>query len=205
VDTPGGQPCPHERIPDLKVNAYLKSTPIAVDGVIYTQDAHGLVTAFDGSTGKTIWEQEAPKDEAAGDPTRGLDTWGTGADRAILAIRGERLYALDATTGKPSPDFGDRGSVSLHFSDPQPLAGKFTDTSGAIVVGNVVIVAGYTNGAGDGGGKKERARDDIRGFDARTGKLIWTFHVVPQQGGPARKRGATSRGSTQETLARGIR
>src|SRR5262245_19933535 len=70
-----------DAFPDLKVNPYLKSTPIVVDGVIYTQNAHGLVTAFDGATGTTIWEQEVPKDEAAGDPTRGLDTWRSGADR----------------------------------------------------------------------------------------------------------------------------
>jgi len=171
-----------DAFPDLKVNPYLKSTPIVVDGVIYTQNAHGLVTAFDGATGTTIWEQEVPKDEAAGDPTRGLDTWRSGTDRRILAIRGEYLYALNAQTGKPYSDFGDRGRVSLHFADPQPLAGKFTDTSGAIIVGDVVIVAGYTNGAGDGGNKKERARDDIRGFDVRTGALRWTFHVVPQAG-----------------------
>ena len=75
--------------PDLKVNPYLKSTPIIIDGVIYTQDAHGLVTAFDGATGKTVWEQEAPKEEAAGEPTRGLDVWGIGADQRILAIRGD--------------------------------------------------------------------------------------------------------------------
>jgi quinoprotein glucose dehydrogenase len=181
---PAVNPSLTSAFPDLKVNAYLKGTPIVVDGVVYTQDAHGLVSAFDGSTGKTIWEQEVPKDETAGAPTRGLDTWGNGADRAILAIRGEQLYALNAKTGKPSPDFGDRGRVSLHFNDPQPLAGTFTDTSGAIVVGDVVVIAGYTNGAGDGGGKKERARDDVRGFDARTGKLLWTFHVVPQQGEP---------------------
>ena len=168
--------------PDLKVNAYLKSTPIVLDGVIYTQDAHGLVTAFNGATGKTVWEQEAPKEEAAGDPTRGLDYWRSGADVRILAIRGEHLYALNAKTGKAEPDFGDRGRVLLHFDGP--LAGKFTDTSGSIVVGNVVVVAGYTNGAGDGGGKKERARDDIRGYDIRSGKLLWTFHVVPQQGEP---------------------
>lgn len=170
--------------PDVKVNPYLKATPIVIDDVIYSQDAHGRVIAFDGTTGKTIWEQEVPKGEAAGESTRGLDYWRDGTNAHLLAIRGEYLYALDVKTGKPSSGFGDGGRVSLHFSDPQPLAGKFTDTSGAIVVGTTVVIAGYTNGAGDGGGKKERARDDVRGFDVRTGRLLWTFHVVPQQGEP---------------------
>src|SRR5262249_31208721 len=138
----------------------------------------------DGATGTTVWQQEAPKEEVAGEPTRGLDVWHEGNDYRIVVIRGEYLYALNVRTGKPLADFGDRGRISLHFSEPQPLAGKFTDTSGPIVIRNVIVVGGYTNGAGDGGGKKERARDDIRGFDVRTGKLLWTFHVVPQEGEP---------------------
>ena len=170
--------------PDVKVNPYVKSTAIAIDGVIYTQDAHGLVVAVDGASGATVWEQEAAKDQPKGEATRGLEYWHSGNDSRILAIRGENLYALNAKSGKPSPDFGAGGRVSLHFAEPQPLAGEFTDTSGAIVVGNVIVVAGYTNGAGDGGGKKERARHDVRGFDVRTGKLLWTFHVVPQEGEP---------------------
>src|SRR5262245_34630644 len=32
---------------DLRANAYLRATPIAIDGVLYTQDAHGLVIALD--------------------------------------------------------------------------------------------------------------------------------------------------------------
>ena len=171
-----------DAFPDLKINPYLKSTPIVVDGVVYTQNAHGLVTAFDGATGTTVRKQEPLKEEAAGEPTRGLDFWRSGAERRIVAIRGEYLYALDAATGKPAAGFGTAGRVELHFGEPQPLAGKFNDTSGAIVVGDVVVLAGYTNGAGDGGGKKERARDDVRGFSVRTGKLLWTFHVVPQEG-----------------------
>ena len=98
--------------PDLTPNAYLRATPIVIDGVLFTQDAHGLVIALDGETGRTIWEQQpfAPtKDEAAGASTRGVDYWRGGAgnaDRRIFAIRGEYLYALDAATGRPVQTFG---------------------------------------------------------------------------------------------------
>ena len=107
-----------DAFPELRVNPYLKSTPIVVDGVVYTQNAHGLVTAFDGASGKTLWEQEPLKEEAAGEPTRGLDFWQSGADRRLVAIRGEYLYALDAKTGKPATDFGTGGRVELKFGDP---------------------------------------------------------------------------------------
>ena len=50
------------------------------------------------------------------------------------------------------------------------------------MLGNVVVVTGNTGGAGDGGNTKEAAPEDVRGFDAETGRLLWTFHVVPQPG-----------------------
>jgi quinoprotein glucose dehydrogenase len=175
--------------PDLRPNAYLRATPIMIDGVLYTQDAHGLVIALDGETGRTIWEQQpfaATREEAGGNSTRGVDYWrGGGAGSAgarIFAIRGEYLYALDATTGQPVPAFGAAGRVSLRFADRQPLAGRFNDSTGPIVVGNVVVVGGTTAGAGDGGNRKEAAPEDVRGFDAATGKALWTFHVVPRPG-----------------------
>ncbi len=172
---------------DLRVNAYLKSTPIMIDGIVYVQNAHGLVTAFHADTGATVWRQElvemTPAEANGGQSTRGLDYWKNGSDERVIAIRGEYLYALNAKTGRPYIDFGDRGRARLHFTNgPEEFVGRFTDTSGPVVVGNVVVVGGYTNGAGDGGAKKERARDDVRGFDVRTGKPLWMFHVVPQQG-----------------------
>ena len=178
-----------QAFPDLRVNNYLRSTPIVVDGVLYAQNAHGLVVAFDGETGKTVWEQELfarTREEANGSATRGVDYWRGGAgnaDRRIFAIRGEYLYALDAETGKPVTGFGDQGRASLHFEENQPLAARFNDSTGPLVVSNVVVVTGNTAGAGDTGTfKKEAAPEDVRGFDAQSGKLLWTFHVVPRPG-----------------------
>ena len=171
--------------PDTRPNSYLRATPIMIDGVLYTQDAHGLVIALDGETGRTIWEQPFGPDrqEARGASTRGVDYWPNGAGNArIFAIRGEHLYALDATTGVPVQKFGTQGRVLLRFADRQPLAGRFNDSTGPLVLGNVVVVTGNTGGAGDGGNKKEAAPEDVRGFDAQTGELLWTFHVVPRPG-----------------------
>jgi quinoprotein glucose dehydrogenase len=175
--------------PDVRVNNYLRSTPIFIDGRLYTQNAHGLVVAFDGESGKTVWEQELfarTQDEANGAATRGVDYWRGGAsdaDKRIFAIRGEYLYALNAETGKPAPGFGTQGRASLHFEENQPLAGHFNDSTGPLVVSNVVVVTGNTAGAGDTGTfKKEAAPEDVRGFDVQSGKLLWTFHVVPRPG-----------------------
>ena len=95
-----------QAFPDVRVNNYLRSTPIFIDGMLYTQNAHGLVVAFDGESGKTVWEQELfarTREEANGSATRGVDYWRGGAgnvERRIFAVRGEYLYAVNAETGK---------------------------------------------------------------------------------------------------------
>jgi quinoprotein glucose dehydrogenase len=174
-----------QAFPALRVNAYLRSTPIMIDGMLYTQDVHGFVSAFDAGSGETAWQQEAfarTEEELQGQSTRGVDYWRSGTDQRIFVIRGEYLYALNARTGKTYSDFGDHGRASLHFDENQPLAGRFNDSTGPLVVGSVVVVTGNTAGAGDGGVIKEAAPEHVRGFDARTGRLLWTFHVVPQAG-----------------------
>ena len=176
-----------EAFPQLRVNAYLRATPIMVDGMLYTQDAHGFVSAFDAGSGDVVWQQEPfarTEEELQGQSTRGVDYWRSSGDQRVFAVRGEYLYALNAKTGKPYADFGDHGRASLHFNEGQPLAGRFNDSTGPLIVGNVVVITGNTAGAGDGGVTKEAAPENVRGFDAKTGKLLWTFHVVPQAGEP---------------------
>ena len=52
---PAADPALLAAFPDLQPNAYLRSTPIMVDGVLYAPDALGFVEAFDPATGETIW------------------------------------------------------------------------------------------------------------------------------------------------------
>jgi quinoprotein glucose dehydrogenase len=177
-----------QAFPDVRPNPYLRSTPIMVDGILYTQDGNGLVIALDAETGDTLWAQQLASptpEDANGSPTRGVEYWRGGAgnvDRRIFAIRGEYLHALNAETGEPAKDFGDQGRISLRFADRQPLAGRFNDSTGPLVMGNIVVVTGNTGGAGDGGNRKEAVPEDVRAFDAQSGRLLWTFHVVPQAG-----------------------
>ncbi len=165
--------------PDLEPPGYQKSTPILIDGVLYSPNALGLVEAFDPATGETVWFQEPfSPEEAGGQSTRGLDSWSDGNERRIFVVRGEYLYALSADTGDPHPGFGELGRVNLTPESAQ----RYSWSSGPIVAGDVVVIAGNSDGAGDGGIVKEAVREDVRGFDVRTGRLLWTFHVVPQEG-----------------------
>jgi glucose dehydrogenase/mono/diheme cytochrome c family protein len=182
------------QFPDLtSPSYYLRGTPIMVDGVLYASNAVGLVEAFDPVTGKTLWVQQlfAPTlKEASGVSTRGVDFWRDGSDKRIVAMHGEYLIELDAATGIPRSDFGDHGRVSLnrHTPDHAPYFGW----NGPIVVADVIVVGGNGGGKagggfGDGGPEREARPEDIRGYDVRTGRQLWTFHLIPPVGDPARK------------------
>jgi quinoprotein glucose dehydrogenase len=168
--------------PNLTVSGNLRSTPILIDGVLYAPNGVGLVEAFDPATGETLWVQEpfAPTmQEASGRSSRGIDYWEDGAEGRLIAVRGSYLYALDPQNGQALSDFGEGGRVDL----VPPAAQRFNWSSGPIVVNDVVVVGGTLDGAGDSGMTwRGSAPEDVRGFDVRTGRLLWTFHVVPQEG-----------------------
>ena len=108
-----------------------------------------------------------------------MDYWTDGSDRRLILVRGGYLYALDPETGHARPDFGDGGRVDLIPAS----ARRFSWSSGPIVVNDVIVVAGTVDGAGDRGMRwKGSTPENLRGYDVRTGELLWTFNVVPQEG-----------------------
>ena len=101
---------------------------------------------------------------------------------------GANLVAINAKTGKRYADFGDNGQVDLTKGFERTITG-WRWSSGPLVVKDVVVVAGVPSPATDilnerARAPKEMPPDDVRGYDVRTGKLLWTFHVVPRKGEP---------------------
>lgn len=169
--------------PALRPSRNLRGTPLMIDGVLYAPNSVGLLEAFDPGTGKTIWIQEpfAPGIEGvAGQSTRGAAYWKSGTDERLLITRGEYLEAIHPKTGKAIVEFGTRGRVNLHATD-NLWARNYSWTAAPAIVGDVVVLSG-SNGNEDSGPEREGAPDNIRGFDVRTGRLVWTFHVVPRPG-----------------------
>ena len=171
-----------QAFPDLRPSNYLRSTPILVDGILYASNAIGLVEAFDPGTGDTIWMQKprTPTLEGvAGRAAHGVAYWADGAERRIFSFRNSYLYALDADSGRPIESFGCSGRVDLRPEGARSANGG----ASPIVVGDVIVVAGTIEGAGDSGVRWQGSiPENIRGYDVRTGQLRWTFHVVPRPG-----------------------
>ncbi|MCZ2079548.1 MAG: PQQ-binding-like beta-propeller repeat protein [Bryobacterales bacterium] len=151
--------------------------PIVVDGVMYLVGANGLF-AVEPETGKQIWHFEADKVAL-----RGLAWWPGDRNthpRVFAGVQGG-MIAIDAKTGKPATGFANEGLLDLR----QAVLGDLPDArislqSPPAVYKNIVIT-GSTNGEG---APTKGAYGDIRGWDAYTGKLVWSFHTVPRPGEP---------------------
>src|SRR5262249_7548292 len=121
-----------------------------------------------------------------GGATRGVAYWTDGHDQRIFATTGQYLVALNARNGERYREFGEAGQVDLTKGYERPVTG-YRWTSSPLVVRDVIVMGGVPSPATDilnerTKAPKEMPPDDIRGYDVRTGKLLWTFHVVPRAG-----------------------
>ena len=176
-------------------NPFVRSstTPLVVDGVMYaTAGMRRAVVAIDPGTGETLWTWSMNEGERLAmaprpNPGRGVSYWsdGAGDDRILSVTPGYHMVALDADTGYPVEEFGDGGTLDLmenHRSrDGIPLVGTIGSSSPPTVVGNVIVV-GSAHHVGLRPPSRVNTPGDIRGFDARTGDLLWTFKTIPEPG-----------------------
>lgn len=154
-----------------------EAIPIVAGGVMYITSPDG-VYAVVPETGELLW-----KADASPMALRGLAYWpgNTSLHPRVFAGNGPYLLALDVTNGKPAPGFGDEGRVDLKKGVLGDLKdGRYALQSPPAVFGDIVIT-GCSNGEGS---PTEGAYGDIRGWDAKSGKLLWTFHTVPRPGEP---------------------
>jgi glucose dehydrogenase len=153
--------------------------PIMVDGWLYVLAKKNSIVALHADTGKEIWTY-TPDPPASIITSRGINYWESKdrSDRRLLFCANHALQALDARTGKPILSFGAAGRVDLKEGlgrDPKTLKLVQSTTPGRVFE-NLLILGSATNqGYGSAPG-------DIRAFDVRTGKLVWTFHTIPHPG-----------------------
>ena len=154
-----------------------ESEPVVVDDVLYMSTGFGHVIALNASSGEKIWDITSPHPPAM----RGVSYWpGTAGygPRIVYGTMDGWLVALDAKTGKPADGFGEGGMVDLKIGEVvDPHYPTWQVRSPPAIYKNYVIP-----GCFPGEQPSTGAHSDIRAFDMRTGKLVWTFHTVPQPG-----------------------
>jgi quinoprotein glucose dehydrogenase len=155
----------------------LHTSPIEVGGVLYAITPSQKIFALHAATGKLKWKFDPGF--VGTQPDRGLAYWSSpdNKDHRIIVGVMNFVYALDAETGQPIPDFGDRGRVDLRENLGRDVATSFIAlTSPAVLYKDLFIVGGRLPET------LPALPGDIRAYDVRTGKLRWSFHTIPHPG-----------------------
>jgi len=99
---------------------FFESTPLMIDGTLYVTTPYNSIAALDAETGKELWrfDGEAYKLgqllSASGWKLRGTAFWRDGGKLRLFLNSRDRLFALDAQTGRPIASFGNKGVARLN-------------------------------------------------------------------------------------------
>ena len=166
-----------------------EATPIVVERRLVFSTPFNRVIALDPETGKELWTFDPKIDKSRRFANmminRGVAYWhdpspsGACASRVFIATLDARLIALDLADGKPCSGFGRSGEVNLldgieHVVDPW----EYNVTSPPTVVGDVVAVGSSIADII----RRIQPSGAVRGYDARSGALLWRFDPIPHRG-----------------------
>ncbi|MEO8579447.1 MAG: PQQ-binding-like beta-propeller repeat protein [Gemmatimonadales bacterium] len=154
----------------------LQATPVIADGVLYATTPALAVIALRADSGTLMWRFDPFADrERESHANRGVVYWSSGAERRIFFSAGRRLYSLDASTGRPAIGFGNSGWVDLAAGLGRDVDDASVIATSPGVVYDDLLIQGTRVGEDEGS-----APGDIRAYDARTGRIRWTFHTIPR-------------------------
>jgi quinoprotein glucose dehydrogenase len=153
--------------------------PLMANGMLYVLGKGNSIAAVNAATGKEIWTY-TPSPAFTVITTRGINYWQSkdGKERRLFFCGNHSLRALDAATGKPIESFGVNGAVDLKQGldrDPKALTVVQSMSPGRVFEDLIIMGTATNQGYGSAPG-------DVRAFDVRSGKLVWTFHTIPRPG-----------------------
>ncbi len=159
----------------------IQCNPIVIDGVLYGVSANTQAFAIDAATGKEFWKTNVSETE--GTTSRGVSYWSEGTEKTIFFGAGKWLYAVDAVTGQLRQSFGEKGRINLKMGIERPNADDYVVSNTPNVIFEDKIIVGTRVSESE-----SALLGDIRAYDVRTGKRIWTFRTIPE----ASEMGATT-------------
>jgi glucose dehydrogenase len=165
-----------------------EAVPLMIDGVLYVTTPYNNIAALDGETGKELWRFDGEGYKlgqllsASGWKMRGTAFWRDKNKLYIFLNSRNRLFKLDAQTGKPVTDFGSQGWSSLtdglsRISD----ARHYTQSSPPVIYKDFVIMGSQIP-------DRVQIADpvgQVQAINARTGKRAWVYSVIPQSSSDA--------------------
>ncbi len=161
----------------------IQCNPLEIGGMLYGTTPQLKLVALAASSGRELWRYDPFAGSAKGGVVgvnRGVSYWAEGDDRRILFSADRFLYAIDARTGRPVRSFGTEGHVDIKEGLGRDVSGLYVvSTTPGTIYRNLLFLPLRV-----GEGPAPAAPGHLRAYDVRTGKIVWTFHTIPNPGEP---------------------
>lgn len=153
----------------------LQTQPIVADGMFFGLTPSHKAFALDAATGRHLWTFDAGVESRGAN--RGLTLWSDGEERRLFVAVATYVYALDPRTGRIVAGFGTNGRIDLRRDlGRDPATQSVRLTTPGVVYRDLLIVGGRVSEG------LPASPGDVRAYDARTGRLRWSFHTIPHPG-----------------------
>jgi PQQ-dependent dehydrogenase (methanol/ethanol family) len=167
-----------------EVKESMETTPIVINGIMYITTSFNHVHALDARTGEQIWHYKHKLGPitvyCCGPNNRGVAAYG---DNIYMGTLDSKLVALNAKTG----------AIVWQVDIADPELG-YSETMAPTAVNGKILIG--TNGGEYG------IRGFVKAFDAKDGKLLWTFHTIPENSvGVWAEKDATGRDMLRDVAA----
>lgn len=185
----------NENLPDFYMSHSLHATPILTPQeagrLLILCTAFNKIIAIDPKTGEERWsfDPHVTLERGGQYKCRGISLWhdknaamGQSCKWRIYTNTSDRrLFSVDGRTGEPCVDFGDNGEVDVNplieAAEPKGDPKGVQLWSPPAIVGDIVAVSSTVHSKGR---LPVSSSGEIRGFNARTGELVWRFDPIPR-------------------------
>lgn len=162
-----------------------ETTPLKIGDTLYLCSGRNKLFALDAVTGQQKWtydpqvaDEQIPYTAAC----RGVTYHATAnadpaqpcAAKVIEGTLDGRIIAVDAANGRPCPNFGTNGAVSIKTGMGDPFPGMVSITSPPVVVRGIIVTGHQVLD----GQRRWNASGVIQGFDVETGALRFAWDMM---------------------------
>ena len=163
------------------------ATPLYANDTLYLGTPFYRILALEPDTGALRWAYDShARLEALTQPSlknRGVAYWassvarpaGISARRVYIGTMDAKLHAVDADTGAPCADFGERGVLDVNRWNDAPDAWPLSPLQPPTVYRDTL----YLGWAGKDWNAASEPSGSVFAIDAVTGALRWTFEAIP--------------------------